>query len=214
MSNDMLNRLFPDSLWKYGALTEPQEEAIYRVEAEPVKRFKRKARSKTIGRKPRKRRRSIKINAHKKRRRRKPPTISKVKRVQPKRATLRVLTVSEYILLHKASTLHRKRRLEQAERMKAIAMVKARQERLKRLLSEIHFSTAKHVSVKKPKSITKRKFCAEINLKLKHQIRKWQLCIEEIRTEEAAYRKGLKKVKDANPPARVAPPPGAKYHFS
>lgn len=214
MSNDMLNSLFPDSLWKYGSLTEPQEEEIYLAEAEPIKRFKRKLRRKTIGKKPRKSRRSTKVKTLKKRRIRKPRAISVVKRTQPKRATLRVLTVSEYILLHKASTLHRKRRLEQAEGKKARAMVKAREERLKRLLSEIHLPAARRVSVKKSKAISKRKFGPANNVNVKHEIRKWQICIDKIRAEEAVYRNGLKKVRDANPPARVAPPPGAKYHYS
>jgi len=214
MSSEMLNRMFPDSIWKYGTLTEPQEEEIYQFEAEPVNRFKRKLRRKPIEKKPQKRRLSIRVKASKKQRRRKLRAVTKVKRLRPKRAATKVLTVSEYILFQKASTLQRKRQLEQAERMKARAMVKVRQARLKRLLSEIHLSAARHVNVKKPKAITKRKMGAANNVKLKHEIRKWQICIDKIRTEEAAYRKGLKKAKDANPPKRVAPPPAAKYRCS
>ena len=98
-----------------------------------------------------------------------------------------------------------------AEKMKARAMVKARQVRLERLLSEIPASGTSHFHGKKSGATRKRKDELAQNKTLRDEIRMWQRRIEKIRFKEAAYQKDLKKVIAANVIKAVPP---LKYLYS
>lgn len=210
MSMSMLDSMFPDSLWKYGTLYEPFEEADEFI-IEPKPRTKRRARRKTIKQKPRKRRLPVKQKIPQKPKKRKRTGVVKPRLNQPKKPAPRIPTVDEYRRSQRESTLQRRKLLEMAEKMKARAMVKARQVRLERLLSEIPASGTSHFRGKKSGATRKRKDELAQNKTLRDEIRMWQRRIEKIRFKEAAYQKDLKMVKAANVIKAVPP---LKYLYS
>ncbi len=196
MSNDMLNSMFPDSLWKYGTLTEPEEEESYHVETVDLPKVRRRRRRKTALKKSKKRRHPTKAKEAKRPRRRKRRLVVKVKKAKQRKSAPRVPTVAEFIQQKKPSLLERKKRLEFAEKMKAKAMVKVRKTKLERSLSEIRATANSRPRVNNSKAALKMR-------SLRKEIRIWQRRIEIIRAEEAAYRRDLEKVTSANPPTKV-----------
>ena len=222
ISMSMLDSMFPDSLWKYGTLSEPVEE-VYEVENEPKRRTKRKVRRKTINKKRRKRRLPIKNKVLLKPKKRRRRSMVKPRKIKFKRQTPRPPTLDEFLRSQSKSRQLRKKTLEMAVKMKTRAIVKGRQARLERRLFEIHASSAR---------LHGRKFGATRNIKIKlaknsrlrDAIRTWQRIIDKSRAEEAvyrnalgkmeaAYRKALQKKRAANPSAYV-PAPFPRYLYS
>lgn len=211
MSMSMLDSMFPDSIWKYGTLSEPVEEVDDRFIIEPKPRTKRRGRRKTIKQTPRKRRLLVKRKILKKAKKRNRRAMVKPRQNQSKKPAPRIPTVAEYLRSQRESTLQRRKLLEMAEKMKARAMVKARQVRLERLLSEIPASGTSHFRGKKSRTTRKRKDELAQNKTLRDEIRMWQRRIEKIRFKESAYQRDLKKVKAANVIKAVPP---LKYLYS
>ena len=210
MSMSMLDSMFPDSLWKYGTLYEPDEE-VDELIIEPKPRNKMRARRKTIKQTPRKRRFPVKHKILKRPKKRNRRGKVKPRQNQPKRPAPSIPTVVEYLRSQREPTLQRRKLLEKSEKMKARAMVKARQVRLERLLSEIPASGNSYFRGKKSGATKKRKDELAQNKMLRDEIRMWQIRIEKIRFKEAAYQKDLKKVKAANVIKAVTP---LKYLYS
>lgn len=211
MSNDMLNKLFPDSLWKYGTLTEPEEEETYMVEVKPKIRRKRKTRRKYVKRIPRKQPRTFKPKTIKRPRGRKRIDMVKLRQRRLDKLISELPTAAEYQLRRMKAATERKNRLKVAEKMlrmakarKAEALVKARRVRLKRLLFELPGSAARHRRVRKTDvSRAKKRELAE-KKKLQSLIEMWEKRASKLRAEEVASRKVIKAVSMIA--AKPAPP--------
>ena len=204
MSMSMLDSMFPDSLWKYGTLSELVEE-VNEFEIEPSPRKKRKTRRKSIKRKSNKSRIRIKQRTRQKPVKRRRRSTTKLIKKQPERPSPKFPTVAVFLQSQRVLKLQRQRQLEMAIKMKSRAMVKARQVRLEKLLSEIPASAiGKFYRIKS--RVTKKQRKGLVIKGLKEEMRKWQKRIDEVRLKEATYRDELKKVRAANV-VRAAPPP-------
>jgi hypothetical protein len=222
MSNDMLNNLFPDSLWKYGTLTEPEEET-YLYEEKPKTRRKPKTNRKNIKRITRKRARPSKPKATQRPKKRKKLDMVKLRQRRLNKLISELPTAAEYQRRRKKLALEKKRRLKVAERMlkkakelKAKELVKARQERLKRLLAELPSSAAHHRRVGRPVVTRAKKRELAERKKVRDMIQMWKRRAAKLRAEEAASLKVVQfsrnRMKPAAMPAAKAAP--FKHYYS
>jgi hypothetical protein len=195
MSNEMLNSLFPDSLWKYGTLTEPEEEETYQVETIVLPKVRLRSRRKAALKKSKKRSQPTRVKTAKKRKTRKRKRVQRVAEMKLRKRVPRVPTVAEFLQRRKNALLERKKRLEFAEKMRAKVMVKVRKAKLARSLSEIRAKSCSRPGVNKSNAASKMK-------SLRKEARTWQRRIRKVRAEEAAYRRDLEKVTSANPPTK------------
>lgn len=196
MSNDMLNSMFPDSLWKYGTLTEPEEEESYQVETIVLPKGRLRSRRKAALKKSKKRSHPTNVKTAKKLKIRKRKSVQKVAEIKLRKRAPKVPTVAEFLQRRKNALLLRKKRLEFAEKMRAKVMVKIRKAKLERSLSEIRAKSCSRPGVNKSNAASKMK-------SLRQEARTWQRRIRKVRAEEAAYRRDLEKVTAANPPTKV-----------
>lgn len=205
MGMDMLDTLFPDSLWKHGSLTDPVDEETYQEKAKRKKRAQRDLWIKLQKEKTRRGLTASKLHPARRKLDKKRRDMVKLRQIRLKRLISEMPTAAELQRRRKKSALLKKNRLVTAKRMKTQALVKAREARLERLLSEIPSSASYHLRTKRSKSSRKRNPQLDRHRKLMIETRKWSRRIAKMRAQDAASLKHRSEVKLVRPVKKPAP---------
>jgi hypothetical protein len=135
MSMDMLDSLFPDSLWKHGSLTDPIDEETYQEEAKRKQKAQRDIWIKHQKTKARKGRPASKLHPAQRKLDKRRRDMIKLRQKRIERLISEMPTAADLQRRREKSALLKKKRLVIAKRMKIQALAKARKARTKRLLS-------------------------------------------------------------------------------